>query len=59
MKKNLDLNRLGMVIRWDVLNNWTYNLGVIAGLAICFQLQTSSGFTELVALLQHPMNYMP
>mgnify|MGYP000829448049 CR=1 FL=1 len=25
MKKNLDLNRLGMVIRWDVLNNWTYN----------------------------------
>ena len=27
MKKNLDLNRLGMVIRWDVLNNWTYNLG--------------------------------
>lgn len=56
MKKNLDLNRLGMVIRWDVLNNWTYNLGIIAGLAICFQLQTSSGFTELVALLQHPMN---
>ena len=32
MKKYLDLNRLGMVIRWDVLNNWTYNLGVIAGL---------------------------
>jgi hypothetical protein len=38
MKKNLDLNRLGMVIRWDVLNNWTYNLGVIAGLAICFSI---------------------
>lgn len=38
MKKNLDLNRLGMVIRWDVLNNWTYNLGIIAGLAICFSI---------------------
>ena len=38
MKKNLDLIRLGMVIRWDVLNNWTYNLGVIAGLAICFSI---------------------
>lgn len=38
MKKNIDLNRLGMVIRWDVLNNWTYNLGVIAGLAICFSI---------------------
>lgn len=56
MKKNFDLHRLGMIIRWDVLNNWTHNLGVIAGLAICFQSQTSSGFTELVALLQHPMN---
>ena len=38
MKKNFDLHRLGMVIRWDVLNNWTYNLGVIAGLAICFSI---------------------
>lgn len=38
MKKNLDLNRLGMVIRWDVLNNWTHNLGVIIGLAICFSI---------------------
>lgn len=27
-----------MVIRWDVLNNWTYNLGIIAGLAICFSI---------------------
>ncbi len=38
MKKNFDLNRLGMVIRWDVLNNWTHNLGVIVGLAICFSI---------------------
>ena len=38
MKKNIDLNRLGMVIRWDVLNNWTHNLGVIVGLAICFSI---------------------
>ena len=38
MKKNFDLHRLGMIIRWDVLNNWTHNLGVIAGLAICFSI---------------------
>ena len=38
MKNNFDLNRLGMVIRWDVLNSWTHNLGVIAGLAICFSI---------------------
>ena len=64
MKKNLDLNRLGMVIRWDVLNNWTYNLGVIAGLAICFsianiiRLYKISGFIaashELDALTDNP-----
>ena len=45
-----------MVIRWDVLNNWTHNLGVIIGLAICFSIANITGFTELVALLQHPMN---
>ncbi len=36
MNKTFDLHRLGMVIRWDVLNNWTHNLGAIVGLAICF-----------------------
>lgn len=38
MKKNLDLNRLGMVIRWDVLNNWTYNLGIMQDSPSVFQL---------------------
>lgn len=38
MNKNFDLHRLAMVIRWDVLSNWTRNLGAIAGLGICFSL---------------------
>lgn len=56
MKKNLDLNRLGMVIRWDVLNNWTYNLGIIAGLAICFSIANIIRLYRISGFIQHPMN---
>jgi len=38
MNNTFDFNRLGMVIRWDVLSSWTHNLGAIVGLAICFSL---------------------
>ena len=35
MKKNFDLHRLSMVLRWDILTNWQRHLGATAGLAIC------------------------
>lgn len=38
MNKNFDLHRLGMVIRWDILTNWTRHLGAIAGLTISISL---------------------
>lgn len=34
MKKNFDLHRLSMVLRWDILTNWKRHLGATAGLAI-------------------------
>lgn len=34
MKKNFDLHRLSMVLRWDILTNWQRHLGATAGLAI-------------------------
>lgn len=38
MKKNLDLHRLSMVLRWDILTNWQRHLGATAGLAIGISL---------------------
>ncbi len=34
MKKNFDLHRLSMVLRWDILTNWQRHLGATAGLAM-------------------------
>lgn len=38
MKKNFDLHRLSMVLRWDILTNWQRHLGATAGLAICISI---------------------
>ncbi len=38
MKKNFDLHRLSMVLRWDILTNWQRHLGATAGLAIGISL---------------------
>lgn len=38
MKKNFDLHRLSMVLRWDILTNWQRYLGATAGLAICISI---------------------
>ena len=38
MKKNFDLHRLSMVLRWDILTNWQRHLGATAGLAISISI---------------------
>ena len=38
MKKNFDLHRLSMVLRWDILTNWQRHLGATTGLAICISI---------------------
>ena len=38
MKKNFDLHRLSMVLRWDILTNWQRHLGATASLAICISI---------------------
>ena len=38
MKKDFDLHRLSMVLRWDILTNWQRHLGATAGLAIGISL---------------------
>lgn len=38
MKKNFDLHRLSMVLRWDILTNWQRHLGATAGLAISLSI---------------------
>lgn len=38
MKKNFDLHRLSMVLRWDILTNWQRYLGATAGLAISISI---------------------
>ena len=38
MKKNFDLHRLSMVLRWDILTNWQRHLGATAGLTISISI---------------------
>ena len=41
MKKNFDLHRLSMVLRWDILTNWQRHLGATAGLAMLRRIKTT------------------
>ena len=38
MKKNFDLHRLSMVLRWDILTNWQRHLGATAGLTLSISI---------------------
>lgn len=38
MKKDFDLHRLSMVLRWDILTNWQRHLGATAGLTISISI---------------------
>lgn len=55
MKKNFDLHRLSMVLRWDILTNWQRHLGATAGLTISISIYCVLRLFSMRYWLNSPM----